>query len=196
MDMPPFVMGVDPSLSGTGVAVLNLSGPEPALVALKTIKTKPEPHPYMRFTRYESIVEGIHQNYLPTLVGNSPVFVESYAMLARGRAVTALPELGGMLRSYWHRTKTPWAEVPPQTIKKFTTGKGNALKDQMVACASQRFAALLLGTGFQLEDNNQADALSLAMLGAEILRWKAGLPIAASVRALLEHLEPERFWQL
>jgi Holliday junction resolvasome RuvABC endonuclease subunit len=49
--------------------------------------------------------------------------------------------------------------VPVATIKKFWTGKGNAKKDDMVAECKAR--------GFDVKDDNQADAIALLHLAME-----------------------------
>lgn len=48
-------------------------------------------------------------------------------------------------------------------VKKIATGKGNAVKEQMVAAARQRFPRE------KIEDDNDADALFLALLAARRL---------------------------
>lgn len=52
--------------------------------------------------------------------------------------------------------------VPPASLKKYATGKGNASKDQMIVAACKRFPWFNGG-------NDEADALWLAALGYEHL---------------------------
>ncbi len=56
----------------------------------------------------------------------------------------------------------PAGRVPVGTIKKHATGKGNASKQEMVACARAR--------GHQPADDNEADALALLYLAADTER--------------------------
>ncbi|QXT62730.1 hypothetical protein [Tessaracoccus palaemonis] len=58
----------------------------------------------------------------------------------------------------------PVAEVAPGTLKKFVSGRGNAGKDEMLLAAAHRFARLAT-----LSTNDEADALGLALMGAEQL---------------------------
>lgn len=58
-------------------------------------------------------------------------------------------------------------EVPPASLKTYATGKGNASKDQVLAAAVRAFPTL------RVDDNNTADALWLAAMGARHL----GTPI-------------------
>jgi crossover junction endodeoxyribonuclease RuvC len=53
-------------------------------------------------------------------------------------------------------------EVPPSSLKKYATGKGNASKDQVLASAVRRF-------DFSIDNNNAADAAWLAALGHDLL---------------------------
>ena len=49
-------------------------------------------------------------------------------------------------------------EVPPSTLKKFVTGKGNAKKDQMMLAIYKRW-------GTEFDNNDAADAYALAQYG-------------------------------
>jgi crossover junction endodeoxyribonuclease RuvC len=64
---------------------------------------------------------------------------------------------------------TAIAEVPPSLVKKYATGKGQAKKEQMVDAVARRFP------WFETKgDNNQVDAVVLAAMGADYL----GTPLA------------------
>lgn len=74
----------------------------------------------------------------------------------RHLGVDAAHAYGGALAvvTAWCEEKSvPCQAVPVATIKKFATGKGNANKEMMVAAAQQ--------IGFNVDDDNQADALHL-----------------------------------
>jgi len=73
----------------------------------------------------------------------------------------------GMARQYWHtqrgiialicqQANIPYASVPVTTLKKFMTGKGNASKNDMIA-------AVGVTRGYYPDDDNEADALAVAM---------------------------------
>ena len=59
------------------------------------------------------------------------VMLESYAFGARGDAVTKIAENGGVLKHEMLNYGIPFETVPPTTIKKYATGKGNAKKLDM-----------------------------------------------------------------
>jgi len=80
--------------------------------------------------------------------------IEGYSFGSQGRAVFDIAELGGCVRFLLHRLGIPWVDVPPATLKKYATGKGNSPKDAMIAAAIRRF-------GFEGSDNNEADGYLL-----------------------------------
>jgi crossover junction endodeoxyribonuclease RuvC len=92
------------------------------------------------------------------------IVLEDYAY-AGSKIPFTLGELGGVLKLLFY-TKffgTPVVIVPPSTLKKYVTGKGNANKVAMVAAVKERW-------GQEFKDHNAADAYSLAKLGLVILK--------------------------
>ena len=86
--------------------------------------------------------------------GAGVVVLEGYSYGSQGRAVFDIGELGGCVRLLLYRLHVPCAVVPPATLKKYATGRGNCGKDEMVAAAIRRF-------GFTGCENNEADAYLL-----------------------------------
>lgn len=97
--------------------------------------------------------------------------IEGYAYSASH--AHSMGELGGCIR------KTIWEHggnilvVPPTTLKKFVTGKGNGDKNLMLKHVYKRW-------GYDAEDDNQCDAFACAVLGL------------LDTRALLELTKVER----
>jgi len=58
--------------------------------------------------------------------------IEGYAFGARGRAVTKLPELGGVIKLFLSEAGIKWLEITPQQNKKFINGKGVCPKAVLV----------------------------------------------------------------
>lgn len=81
--------------------------------------------------------------------------IEGYSMNSKG-LLFQLGELGGVLRLVIWRKQSLAIQVPPLSLKKFITGHGIASKTQMIAALSERF-------NVDIEDDNDADAASLAM---------------------------------
>jgi crossover junction endodeoxyribonuclease RuvC len=133
------IVGLDLSLVETGIA--DASG-------TFTLKNKLKGMERLEWIRHE-----VHEN----VIDADLVVVEGYSFGSPGRA-HATGELGGVVRLMMYENKVRYAEVPPATLKKFTTGKGNANKDEMIAAAIRKF-------GFQGSNNNEADAYMLRLMG-------------------------------
>lgn len=85
------------------------------------------------------------------------VAIEGYSFGSRGRATINLGELGGLIRFYLNRYRTPFIEVPPTALKKWVTGKGNADKTKMAM-------ALYKAYGVEFDNDDEADAYALCRL--------------------------------
>jgi len=59
------------------------------------------------------------------------VAVEGYAYVKNVGSFVTLVEIGTVVRLAVRSVGLSWVEVPPTVLKKWTTGKGNAKKDQM-----------------------------------------------------------------
>jgi len=72
-------------------------------------------------------------------------------------------ELGAAVKmTLWDWTLHPTI-VPPTSLKKFTTGAGNAGKNEMLLAVYKKW-------GFEFKDDNEADAFALARLAESIDR--------------------------
>ena len=122
---------------------------------------------------------------IPTLV-----VLEGYAY-ARPNQQAAIGELGGVVRLALHKWGGDWVVVPPSSLKKFVTGKGNAPKDRVMMEAYKRFE-------IDVPTTDETEALCLALMGATgSFDYVPNLPVV--------HLEalkkidwprhgPENFW--
>ena len=75
--------------------------------------------------------------------------------------LTAAHIYGGLmatLQSVLELDKHPYVSIPVGTIKKHATGKGNSGKELMISTAEARWQE----EGWQLKDDNEADALWVA----------------------------------
>jgi len=82
-------------------------------------------------------------------------------------------ELGAIVRHSLMACGIPVLEVSPTSLKKFTTGKGRASKQEMLAAVKDLW-------GFETKDDNQADALALACMG-RVLEGETGvIPIESA----------------
>ena len=140
------VIGIDPSLTSTGLA----HGSRPLLTTLKPPKS---------LDGVERLV-WIRDAILHT-IEDSTVVIEGYAYGAKHQA-HQIGELGGVLRVALYENGIRTYVVPPTKLKMFAAGKGNASKDVVGYEAVSRF-------GISPGDNNQADALWLWEIGNHLL---------------------------
>jgi Holliday junction resolvasome RuvABC endonuclease subunit len=145
------ILALDLSLTRTGVC-----RPDGRCACIRTDKLRGLP-------RIDHIVRQVQA----LACGVDLVVIEGYSFGSQGRSVFDIAELGGCVRFLLHRLGMRYVDVPPATLKKFATGKGNAPKDAMIAEAIRRF-------GFPGSDNNEADAYLLWCLACHAY----GAPVA------------------
>ena len=161
----PVVVGVDLSLTCTGIAVS--SGPHRGLHQIKTTG-RADAGLTDRSTRLTRIVRDI--NNLRVEAGASLVVIEGPSLGQTRQAGTH--DRSGL---WWLvvQTCTDWGvpivEVAPACRARYATGRGNASKDEVLAQVVRRWP------DWDVVDNNTADALVLASMGARYL----GHPIDA-----------------
>lgn len=142
------IIGLDLSLTGTGVAVLQPDG----ALNLTTLRTPPRP------SVEERLVEAAGAALSYTQPGDI-VIVEGPAMHAMGAAVVQIFGLNMLVRCSLHRRGNQFHVVSPNTLKLFAAGNGHAKKSEMMREVWKRW-------NVNAADDNQADAAALAYLGA------------------------------
>jgi crossover junction endodeoxyribonuclease RuvC len=161
------IIGIDPSLTSTGIVVLR----DGEIEIAQTTKNKPE---LGTICRVHSILHQIigtlndmDDIYKPEL-SQAPdlIVIEGFSYGSKGRSVFDIAYLGWRIREELERLRTgdniPWLEVPPSQLKKFATGQGNANKEIILQQVYKRW-------GVEFSDNNQADAYVLAQIGRAYL---------------------------
>lgn len=88
------------------------------------------------------------------------VVIEDLPTHAHSAGITGM--VHGAARAYLLRLKVPYVTVPPATLKKFATGRGNAGKPEMAVSLFKRL-------GRELPDDNQVDAFWLRAAGHQLL---------------------------
>lgn len=90
------------------------------------------------------------------------VIVEGYSMgtARQSSHAHALGELGGVVRLALRDAEIPFVDVPPASLKKYATGKGNANKELVLVEAVKRL-------GYEGSSNDEADALWLRAMGLD-----------------------------
>lgn len=152
-----WAFGIDLSLTGTGLALVQGAEVSTRLVTSKGSKSASLDE---RNTRLMRLSESI-------------TWCELLPTDTLGIVVIEQPSYGSVNGSHHDRSGLWWlvvsellaneykvAEVPPTTLKKYVSGKGNAGKDEMVATAVKRYPDA------DIRNNNVADAVGLAAMGA------------------------------
>lgn len=133
-------LGIDPSL--TNFAIVSSS----SRLVIKSKAKGPE--------RLIEIREALRE-VVEAHNGIEVVAVEGYSFGSPGRAHAA-GELGGVIRVLLYELLGPGRVylVPPSTLKKFVTGKGNSKKNEILKAVFQKW-------GEDFSDDNLADAYGL-----------------------------------
>lgn len=155
------IIGIDPSLTGTGICVCDAAGETFKPTYLTTIKTTAKKDHYQRFELILSSLEhlGFVNKEKTCLVG-----IEDIAFLAFGQGFSALCELQGIVRFEMYKKSQSYVGIAPTSLKKFISGSGNCKKNMIPLAAQKKYTATLLEAGLGIEDDNQADALGIANL--------------------------------
>lgn len=186
---PICFVGLDLSLTGTGIVALNSRG---ELVANQTLKpskqTSKTKGPSFRVTRLIEIRDKINTLITHLPPGPQTMFaIESYTY-GTNNSAHILGELGGVVRTLLYEHNFPYIEVAPAHVKKYATGAGNAKKEQVIAWVLKRW-------GLLFSTSDEADAYVLARMlydqwgnwGEEGRGWEAAGLIEAQ-REVLQKL--------
>lgn len=152
-----YIMGFDLSLTATAYVILR---EDRELVDYGLLASKHKGIP--RLIDLEGQAQRIVERYCPVLVG-----IEGYAYGA-GNKAHQLGELGGVIRMMLVRLRVPMLIIPPATVKKFATGRGNAAKDEMRLWAYKRW-------GVEFGTTDEVDAYCIARVVLAHYAGKTGL---------------------
>ena len=141
------VIGLDLSLTGTGLVVLDSTGKVYEAITIKSKLQDMERLAFIRGTIGQMLTK--HEPVMACL--------EGYSMGSRAGQLASIGELGGVVKLLLHRNKYRYAIAAPTQLKKFATGKGNCMKDGIMMHVYKRW-------GYEAKDNNIADAYVLAKI--------------------------------
>lgn len=91
------------------------------------------------------------------------VYLEGLSYGSQGKSVSQIGAVHYLTRIFLYKNKINYKIISPSELKKFITGKGNAKKDLMLLNIYRKF-------GIAYEDDNLADAYSLARMALEEYR--------------------------
>lgn len=140
--------GIDQSLTGTGVAIIENDSHSLKLVSPKKL----------RGIQRLLYIENTLKTLLPDNI--DLIAMEGYAFSAIGH-VFALGELGGIIKRFLYVNNYKFIIVPPGTLKKYVSGKGNSPKNLMLLSAYKKW-------GIEFKNDNLCDAFSLAKLAKDL----------------------------
>lgn len=143
-------LGLDLSLRATGAALLSTENMETTTVRTLTSPATLKGHE--RLFHLRSSLERLVTGKSITLAT-----IEGYSFGSKNNQFY-LGEWGGVARLCLHEAGVPYIVVPPTSLKKWTTGSGNADKIAMAVATYEQF-------GLKFDDDNQCDAFNLAVLG-------------------------------
>lgn len=158
------IFGIDPSLTATGTCF--------TIDGQKDISGTMSNHPKLgTIERVAIILTHIEENLNLFMEQPDLIVIEGFSYGSKGRSVFDTAYLGWRIREYLEDLRkyedVPWLEVPPTSLKKFTTGLGNSAKEIMIQQVYRRW-------GVEFKDNNQCDAFALCKVGEEYLKAKNG----------------------
>jgi len=145
--------GLDLSLTGTGATLINCDG---ETVRQYLISTSPKMEIEDRFEHILNHIAFIWEEDVQS------IFIEGLSFMSKGQAVMQLAGLHFFVRYFLKKyTNVKSFEViPPTTLKKFVTGKGNAKKELMLMYCFKKY-------GMEFTDNNLCDSYLLARMALQ-----------------------------
>lgn len=151
-------VGIDPSLTGTGVFLLygdKYDG--------KIIKTVPSKFScsISRCDYISELIINFIDEKLKMGLDLSMICSEDYFTGINGGTVIQLAELSTLIRYKILKRGFPFAVVAPKKLKKFVTGNGNSKKNVMLKAVFKKWE-------YDLSDDNIADASGLANFAKKV----------------------------
>lgn len=153
------ILAVDPSLRGTGFAVLEESGSKVRCLEYSVIRNSPKLSQEGCLIAIHEALEAVISRHQPVALAiEKVIFVQSYATAivlgaARGVAVLAAAQRGLSIHEY-----------PPKRVKQAVVGRGAAAKDQV---------AFMIRALLGLTETPPSDAADAIAIGLTHLRTVA-----------------------
>jgi len=149
-----YYVGIDPSLSATGLVMINDRG---EIVEERLIDTYPE-HYICIEQRLLDIMESIY--FLSGVLKLECVYIEDMPYLSKGGAIFERCGLLYLITTFLFEREIPYKLIPATNLKKWAVGKGNADKNMMMMKSEERW-------GIKFTDDNICDAYNLAQMCKE-----------------------------
>jgi Holliday junction resolvasome RuvABC endonuclease subunit len=158
------LIGIDQSLSSTGIAVLDGDGRSKHLTRIKTktdqFETEIERMVYIKKSIYDICIQ----------FNVTQAIMEGFSYCSKGNRTYQVGGMGYIIRELFFERNIPYKIIAPRELKKFVAGSGNADKSSIIEAVNKRWGQSLRNP----RDNDIADAYALAMMGIEILNNNGG----------------------
>lgn len=167
------IIGIDPSLRATGLAVLGPSQVDPywKVATIRSAAPVAPPNPDLaQLRRMQKIVHQLRTAINDLSYGVKPTyFVIEYPALSKNEGMAH--ERSGLWWMIYEMAvghgHVPILVVRPNLRAKYATGNARSSKDEVLLAASRRYPDV------PMSNNNEADAVVLAAMGARML----GVPV-------------------
>lgn len=174
------VMGLDPSLTSTGVAVMTPDGRAQTELVKSTGKvTDTITDTANRIGQITSQVFSFAVSVNPAVVVIESATFSTHKDTSAHRRAGLWWSLVQVVGEHW-----PVVDVTPSQLKKYATSKGNAPKETVLMTAARKWGHEVVEDG----SYDRADALFLASMGSQYLGGDVPLKLTDYRRALLESL--------
>lgn len=177
------IVGIDPSLTGTGIAVIDgdirtyyatNTGTTVVNGDIKTYTIRSKQRGAKRLIEIRDTIQ-------KEIADADLVVIENYAY-CRANQAHQIGELGGIIRVLLTESGVKWTTVAPAQLKKFATGKGNTKKEHILQQAYKRW-------GVECRTSDEADAFVLAKIGQALVE---DVELTKFQKEVIERLKGER----
>lgn len=159
------VLGIDQSLTATGIALIDFKNGKSRIQSTETVKTKEFGAQRLIDIR-KKVATYLEDSMIKAVVR------ENYAFAATGRSTFSTGELGGVLNVLIHEKGfiegKNYHIIHNTSWKKFLLGQGNLKKD------TNYLMEVYKKLGIQFKTDGESDAYCLAMMGGFIHSIKTG----------------------
>jgi crossover junction endodeoxyribonuclease RuvC len=142
-------VGIDLSTK-TGLAIIDKNN---EIINVQEVSSKSKEDPERFIDIADQLLEELHPNDIIT--------IEGFSYGSKGKGVSTQYGLGWIIRTFLYERGYDYIEIPPTSVKKFATGKGNVKKDAMVLPIYKHW-------GFEHSSDNVRDAYVLAQIAKGI----------------------------
>lgn len=144
------IVGIDPSLTATGIAVIE----DGEWLGFDVLTNKLRGHERMDY------ILGKLMEILWNLKEDDVVVIEGQSYGSHGQRSHELGGLWWLIRHEMWELNVKVVVVPPTSRAKYAAGKGNAGKQEVLDAVTRRYPSV------EIVDHNQADAMILAAMAA------------------------------